>query len=96
MFRRQLAAGSGMLFVYEPAREVGMWMQNTFVPLDMLFIAGDGMIVKVTERTVPLSRRIIPSERPVVGVLELNAGTASRLGIGPGGRVLHPAFGTRP
>jgi uncharacterized membrane protein (UPF0127 family) len=93
MFRRQLPPDAGMLFVYEPAREVGMWMENTWLPLDMLFIAEDGTIVKVVERTVPLSRRIIASGRAVAGVLELNAGTAARLGIEPGARVSHEVFG---
>lgn len=95
MFRQRLAAEAGMLFVYEPAREVGMWMVNTLVPLDMLFIEGDGTIIKVVERTVPLSRRIIASDRPVAGVLEVNAGTVARLGIEAGDRVLYPAFGKR-
>ncbi|MCG8360079.1 MAG: DUF192 domain-containing protein [Kiloniellales bacterium] len=96
MFRRTLAENAGMLFVYKPAREISMWMKNTMIPLDMLFIASDGQIVKIVERTVPLSEKIVESDQRVQAVLELNAGTASRLGIKPGDRVLHSAFGTAP
>jgi len=92
MYRRSLAADAGMLFVYRPARPVAMWMKNTLIPLDMLFIAEDGVIVKVVERTVPLSLTTISADRTVRGVLELNGGTADRLGIRPGDRVIHPAF----
>ncbi len=92
MFRRQLAADAGMLFVYKPARELTMWMQNTFLPLDMLFIRADGQIVKIVERAVPESLKPIPSDEPVTGVLELNGGTASRLGIKVGDRVAHSTF----
>ena len=73
-----------------------MWMKNTLIPLDMLFIESDGRIAKIVERTVPLSLASIASERPVRAVLELNAGTAARLGIQPGDRVLHPAFDEAP
>jgi uncharacterized membrane protein (UPF0127 family) len=70
-----------------------MWMKNTLIPLDMLFIEGNGRIAKVVARTVPLSTRTISSDHLVRGVLELNGGTAARLGIAPGDRVLHPVFG---
>ena len=96
MYRRSLAADAGMLFVYRPARPVSMWMKNTLIPLDMLFIAEDGVIVKVVERTVPLSLTSISSDRKVRGVLELNGGTADRLGIRPGDRVIHPVFEAEP
>ena len=96
MYRREMAERAGMLFVVRPARVLSMWMKNTFIPLDMLFIDADGRITKVVERTVPMSLTSISSDRPVNGVLELNAGTASRLTIGPGDRVLHPAFGKAP
>ena len=96
MYRRSLAADAGMLFVYRPARPVAMWMKNTLIPLDMLFIAEDGLVVKVVERTVPLSLTSISSDQKVRGVLELNGGTADRLGIRPGDRVIHPAFETGP
>ncbi len=96
MFRRDMAPDAGMLFVYRPVRVVSMWMRNTVIPLDMLFIGEDGRIEKIVERTVPMSLRTISSDRPVRGVLELNSGTASRLGFEPGDRVLHEAFEKAP
>jgi hypothetical protein len=92
MFRQRMAADSGMLFIYKPARDVVMWMQNTFLPLDMLFIKSNGFIVRIAERTVPQSTTRIPAGQKVTGVLELNGGTASRLGIKPGDQVRHSAF----
>ena len=68
-----------------------MWMQNTYLPLDMLFIRADGSIARIAADTEPLSTRTIPSGEPVLAVLELNAGTAARLGIKPGDRVEHAA-----
>lgn len=96
MYRRSLAADAGMLFLYRPARQVTMWMKNTVIPLDMLFIAEDGEIVKIVERTVPFSLTNISSDRPVRGVLEINGGTADRLEIRPGDRIVHPAFEAGP
>jgi len=96
MYRRNLAADAGMLFVYRPARPVSMWMKNTLIPLDMLFIAEDGEIVKIVERTVPLSLATISSGQRVRAVLEVNGGTASRLEIRPGDRVVHRAFEPDP
>ena len=92
MFRRSLAADRGMLFDFARVEPVSMWMQNTYVSLDMLFIRKDGSIARIAENTEPLSTRIIPSGEPVVGVLEVAAGTAKRLGIRPGDRVAHPMF----
>ena len=92
MFRRSLAPDAGMLFVYEVEGLRTMWMKNTVIPLDMLFIDRRGEIVKIAERTVPFSLETVSSDRPALAVLELNAGTASRLGIRPGDRVLHDAF----
>lgn len=92
MFRRQMAADAGMLFLFGGSQVRGMWMKNTLIPLDMLFIDETGKIVRIEERTVPHSERAIVSGGPVSAVLELNAGTASRLMIEPGDRVRHPAF----
>lgn len=93
MFRRQMAADAGMLFLFEGApQERAMWMKNTLIPLDMLFIDKAGEIVRIEQRTVPHSLRAIRSGQPVAAVLELNAGTTSRLAIKPGDRVIHPAF----
>ncbi len=96
MFRRELGEWAGMLFVYKPAQEVVMWMKNTMIPLDMLFIESDGRIARIAERTVPQTLTPISSRGRVRAVLELNAGTAARLGLKPGDRVLYPAFGTAP
>jgi len=93
MYRRALARDRGMLFIYPRVQDVAMWMKNTYIPLDMLFIAPDGRIVKIVERTVPHSLRTIGSGQPVKGVLELAGGSVDRLGIAPGDRVLHEAFG---
>lgn len=95
MFRRSMAREAGMLFDFgaHPQR-ASMWMKNTFIPLDMLFITADGRVESIAERTVPLSPEGIPSRGPVRGVLELNGGTVSRLGIKPGDLVEHPMFGT--
>ncbi len=94
MFRRQMAPDAGMLFVYRQEEPTAMWMKNTFVPLDMLFIGRDGVVKKIAERTVPLSEATITSGGPVVAVLELNAGTASRLGLKLGDKVIAAALGT--
>ena len=71
---------------------VSMWMQNTYLSLDMLFIRPDGTIARIAANTEPLSTRTIPSGEPVLAVLELNAGTAAKLGIKPGDRVEHSIF----
>jgi len=92
MFRRTLAPDAGMLFLYPSEREIQMWMKNTVIPLDMIFIRADGTVSHIAERAVPRSLEIIPSEGPVLAVLEVNGGTAARLGIKPGDRVLYPAF----
>ena len=92
MYRPKLAPGAGMLFDYGRETPVTMWMKNTMVPLDMLFIAADGVIVNIAERTVPGSLTQIPSDGPVRAVLEINAGATARLGIKPGDRVSHRIF----
>jgi len=94
MFRRQLAADAGMLFIYPAPQVLSMWMKNTYLPLDMLFIAPDGRIVQIAERTVPESLQIISSGKVAIAVLEVNGGTVSRLKIKKGDLVKHPAFGS--
>ncbi len=96
MFRQTMEGDAGMLFVHERVRYASMWMKNTFLPLDMLFIEDTGRISHIVERTVPQSLETISSRGPVLAVLELNAGTVARLGIGAGDRVLHTAFGAGP
>lgn len=92
MFRKQLPEGRGMLFDFGREQDVSMWMQNTYISLDMLFIRGDGRILRIAESTEPMSTRIIPSGGPVRAVLEVIAGTARKLGIAPGDRVAFPIF----
>jgi uncharacterized membrane protein (UPF0127 family) len=93
MYRESLAADAGMLFLYGEDRQVRMWMKNTLIPLDMIFIRRDGTVESVAERTIPLSSAIVASKGDVAAVLEVNGGTAARLGIRPGDRVRHAAFG---
>lgn len=95
MFRREVPEGQGMLFDFERDQEVSMWMENTYVSLDMLFIRADGRIMRIAENTEPLSRRIISSGGPVRAVLEVVAGTTRKLGITPGDTVHHPMFAKR-
>ncbi len=94
MNRRELAEDAGMLFDFAKSDRVSMWMKDTLIPLDMLFIRADGRIANIAERTVPGSLTPIDSQGPVLGVLELNGGTSARLGIKPGDKLLHPLFGT--
>jgi uncharacterized protein len=85
-----LAEDAGMLFVYERPGNLSMWMLNTLIPLDMIFIGANGRIVNIAERTRPKSLEIIPSAGPVVAVLEVLGGTSARLGLRPGDRIIHP------
>lgn len=95
MFRRHMAPDHGMLFDFEREEPVTMWMKNTYLPLDMVFIRPDGTISRIAADTEPLSTAIIPSGSPVSAVLELNAGTAAKLGIQPGDHIEHPLFKAR-
>lgn len=92
MFRTEVATDAGMLFDYGSPRPVTMWMKNTLVPLDMLFIDADGAVVRIERWTTPLSLDSISSGAPVVAVLELRGGAADRLGLAAGDRVSHPIF----
>jgi uncharacterized membrane protein (UPF0127 family) len=92
MYRKELADGKGMLFDFSPEQEVSMWMKNTYISLDMIFIRADGTILRIAESTEPLSTKIIPSQGLAKGVLEVIAGTAKKYGIEPGDRVGHPLF----
>ena len=92
MFRTELADDAGMLFDYRRPQRIAMWMKNTLIPLDMLFIAEDGSIVRIESWTTPLSLAAISSGGPVRAVIELKGGISERLGIRPGDRVAHEAF----
>jgi uncharacterized protein len=96
MFRRYMPADRGMLFDFKETQPVMMWMKDTFIPLDMVFIRKDGSIARVAADTEPHSTRTISSGEPVFGVLEINAGVAAKLGVQPGDKVQHPLFGTKP
>jgi len=90
MFRRELPEGHGMLFDFMVDQPVAFWMKNTYIPLDMFFIRGDGRIMRIAENTEPLSERNIPSGAAVRAVLEVIGGTAKKLGIRAGDRVASP------
>jgi uncharacterized protein len=95
MYRKELADGKGMLFDFSPEQQVSMWMKNTYISLDMIFIRADGRILRIAENTEPLSTKIISSGGLAKGVLEVIAGTAQKYGIQPGDRVAHPLFNAR-
>lgn len=92
MFRRELPDGQGMLFDFTTEQTVAFWMENTYISLDIIFINGDGRIRRIAENAEPLSKTTIPSDGPVRAVLEVIGGTARKLGIKEGDRVVHPIF----
>jgi uncharacterized membrane protein (UPF0127 family) len=92
MFRTRLADTAGMLFFYDTPQEITMWMRNTYIPLDMVFIRADGIVHRIEARTEPLSESIISSRGDVTACLELAGGAAERLGLKPGDRVEHRFF----
>jgi uncharacterized membrane protein (UPF0127 family) len=96
MFRRSLPADAGMLFIYGPDQPVSMWMKNTYIPLDMLFVAHDGAIVKIITHAVPFDLTPLSSGEPVRGVIEINAGEVEHLGLKTGDKVLFSAFSNAP
>ena len=94
MFRHFLPEDKAMLFDYETPRPVAMWMKNTNISLDMLFIRQDGTIAAIAQDTVPKSLDTISVQEPVKGVLELAAGTVKRLGLRVNDKVYHRIFNT--
>jgi len=95
MFVRALPDMRGMLFVHESPKPISMWMKNTYIPLDMVFIDGQGQIQQIVEQTTPHSLDIIRSNDPAMAVLEIAGGEAKRLGLHAGQRVVHPALAKR-
>lgn len=95
MYRKELPEGKGMLFDFDSEQPIAMWMKNTYIPLDMIFIREDGRIARIAENTTPHSEAIISSGAPVKGVLEVIAGTAKKFGIAPGDKVAHRIFRPR-
>jgi len=94
MFRTSMAPDEAMLFDWGAPRESSMWMRNTLIPLDMIFITADGRVHRIHERAVPQSLATIDSRGPVRATLEVPGGTAERLNLRVGDRVIHPLFGT--
>lgn len=92
MYRRSLPPEEGMLFDFGEEQNVTMWMKNTFIPLDMIFVRADGRIHRIEHRTEPESEKLIASGAPVKAVLELNSGVAIRLNLKPGDYIIHPIF----
>ncbi len=95
MYRKELPDGKGMLFDFSPEQQISMWMKNTYISLDMIFIRADGQILRIAENTEPESTKIISSGGLAKGVLEVIAGTVQKYGIAPGDRVAHPLFNGR-
>lgn len=93
MYRRSLPEDHGMLFDFGRAEEISMWMENTYVSLDMVFVSAAGVVTHIAENTEPLSTRIVSSEGPARYVVELLAGTAKKIGLKPGDKVVHPRVG---
>lgn len=92
MYRKSMALDQGMLFDFLTSHVVRMWMKNTYLPLDMVFIDKNGKIVRIARNTTPHSLDVISSGAPVRYVLELNAGTAQRVGLVTGQLVEHEIF----
>ncbi len=91
MFRTKMAPMTGMIFPMDPPRQAAFWMENTLIPLDLLFIGSDGRIRNIISNAVPKSRAQLPSAGPVAAVLELAGGEADRIGAKPGDKVVWPA-----
>jgi uncharacterized protein len=92
MFVEHLADDAGMLFIYPEPQPVAIWMKNTPLSLDILFIRADGVVHRIAENATPQSTDTIPSDGLVLGVIELKGGSAARMKIRPGAQVIHPAF----
>jgi len=95
MFVKELADDEGMLFIYPVPQRIAMWMKNTYIPLDMLFVDASGKVLQVAANTTPHSLNTIESTDDVTAVIELKASTAKRLHIAKGARVMHGAFATQ-
>jgi uncharacterized membrane protein (UPF0127 family) len=92
MFVDNMADDAGMLFIYPQPQEISMWMKNTHLSLDMLFVSANGRVHSIVANTKPMSLDTISSNGTVRAVIELKAGSAARMNIRPGAQVIHPAF----
>ena len=95
MFRKSLGPDAGMLFDFKTPQNVSFWMKNTLIPLDMVFIDQRGVVVNIAARATPMSETNIPSDGPVVGVLEIRGGRAAEIGVQPGDQVRERIFAPR-
>ena len=93
MFVEEMGTLEGMLFVYDTPRQASFWMQNTLIPLDMLFADAQGRISRIHAEAIPLDETVIDGGADVKAVLEINGGLAARLGIAEGDILQHPSFG---
>jgi uncharacterized membrane protein (UPF0127 family) len=96
MYRRALPADAGMLFLYDKPQPIAMWMRNTIIPLDMIFIGADRKVHRIESHTEPFSSQVISSEGDVQGVLEVNAGTAEAIGLKAGDDVVYSGLNLGP
>ena len=87
MYRRKMASNHGMIFPMSPPRPATFWMKNTYIPLDLIFIAPDHSVISIAANAKPMSEDLIPCNSPVAAVLELNGGVAAKADIKPGDRV---------
>ncbi len=92
MYRRSMGRNHGMLFTFPSEQPVSMWMKNTYIPLDMVFVSRKGRVTNIARDAVPMSETIIPSGPPAFAVIELNAGAAGAMGLEVGDQVRHPSF----
>ncbi|HKS59032.1 MAG TPA: DUF192 domain-containing protein [Steroidobacteraceae bacterium] len=92
MFVDNMADDAGMLFIYPQPQDISMWMKNTHLSLDMLFVSANGRVHSIVANTKPMSLDTISSNGTVLAVIELKAGSAARMNIRPGAQVIHPAF----
>lgn len=92
MNRREMADRHGMLFNFHVEEEILMWMKNTYIPLDMIFLSRKGRVISIAKHTQPLSEAVISSHKPAYAVLELNAGAADRIGLAVGDTAQNPIF----
>ncbi len=92
MYRRSMPRDHGMLFTFPSEQPVSMWMKNTYIPLDMVFVSRKGRVTSVARDAVPMSEKIIPSGPPAFAVIELNAGAARAIGLDVGDQVRYPSF----
>lgn len=92
MFRKSIGDDEGMIFLYTHEEDISMWMKNTYMSLDMIFVRGNGMISRIETGTEPFSENVISSGGKVLAVIEMKAGSAQRLGLKAGDKVSYPAF----